>query len=443
MTLDSTTSKVQYTQSGTTTEWPVTFKFLDNEDLIVITTVSGVDTTLVLDTDYTVDGAGDDAGGTVTISPAVASGTRVTIYRVIDLDQPTELTTAGGWYPQVHESVFDRLTMQIQQVNELAERSLRLGVTSTQDPETAVDDVFTARDDAQAAAAAAEDSAEAAQVAASSVGSASESGTLTSGQDTITLTNAYDHVNGAAAVYLDGVKQAKSTLTFTDAYTITLGGAVTEDTTWEVVSLSLAGESAMTAIRDAAIAAKDDAETAQAAAEQAETNAELAEANAEAAQAAAEAARDAALAAGRVLQKVTATSTSTFSITAQIPSDTSVPQSTEGTEFFSTSFTPQRAGSKILVTLNFWGIGDNADCAVALFHSGSSDAIAARRAYGTYGWNASIVGEFTAASTSPVTISARGGRSGASGTMYVNRTAAATVYGAASTTTMTIEEIAA
>ena len=85
MTLDSTTSKVQYTQSGTTTAWPVPYKFLDNEDLIVITTVSGVDTTLVLDTDYTVDGAGDDAGGTVTISPAVARGTKVTIYRWLEL----------------------------------------------------------------------------------------------------------------------------------------------------------------------------------------------------------------------------------------------------------------------------------------------------------------------------------------------------------------------
>ena len=56
MTLDSTASKVQYTQSGSTTEWPVPFKFLDNDHLIVITSVNDVDTTLVLDTDYTVSG---------------------------------------------------------------------------------------------------------------------------------------------------------------------------------------------------------------------------------------------------------------------------------------------------------------------------------------------------------------------------------------------------
>ena len=163
MTLDSTTSKVQYTQSGTTTAWPVPYKFLDNEDLIVITTVDDVDTTLVLDTDYTVAGAGDDDGGTVTISPAVATGTRVTIYREIDLDQPTELTTAGGWFPKVHEAVFDRLTMIDQQLQEQLDRAVKLAPSTTLDPDTVAEELFEARDDAQTAAASAEDSASVAQ----------------------------------------------------------------------------------------------------------------------------------------------------------------------------------------------------------------------------------------------------------------------------------------
>ena len=235
MTLDSTTSRVQYTQAGATTEWPVTFKFLDNEDLIVVTTLDDVDTVLTLDTDYTVTGAGDDEGGTVTISPAVASGTLVTIYRQIDLDQPTQLTVAGGWYPTVHEAVFDRLTMQIQQVQEQADRSLKIGVTDTRDPEDIIDDIFEARDDAQAAAASAEDAATRAEVAATTAAYYGHEGTLSSGEGTITLPWAYDTSVGVE-VYLSGVKQAASALDFTDAYTVTLDTTVSADTDYEVVS---------------------------------------------------------------------------------------------------------------------------------------------------------------------------------------------------------------
>ena len=167
MTLDSTISRVQYTQAGSTTEWPVTYKFLDNEDLVVITTVDDVDTTLVLDTDYSVTGAGDDEGGTVTISPAVALGTLVTIYRVVDLDQPTQLTTAGGWYPQVHEAVFDRLAMQIQQVQEQVDRAVKTGITSTETPDNIIADLYAARDAASASASDASGFADAAVASAS------------------------------------------------------------------------------------------------------------------------------------------------------------------------------------------------------------------------------------------------------------------------------------
>ena len=235
MTLDSTTSKVQYTQSGTTTAWPVPYKFLDNEDLIVITTVDDVDTTLVLDTDYTVAGAGDDDGGTVTISPAVATGTRVTIYREIDLDQPTELTTAGGWFPKVHEAVFDRLTMIDQQLQEQLDRAVKLAPSTTLDPDTVAEELFEARDDAQTAASEAEASAVRAEISSSTVAYYNHEGTLLTGEDTISLPWAYDTEVGVG-VFLGGVKQTESSLVFTDAYTVTLDTPVTADTAFEVVA---------------------------------------------------------------------------------------------------------------------------------------------------------------------------------------------------------------
>ena len=270
MTLDSTTSKVQYTQSGTTTAWPVPYKFLDNEDLIVITTVDDVDTTLVLDTDYTVAGAGDDDGGTVTISPAVATGTRVTIYREIDLDQPTELTTAGGWFPKVHEAVFDRLTMIDQQLKEELSRAVKVDVSGTQTAEELKEDIFAARDVAAASAgasasfaAAAATSADQAEAAAGLVGVLTASGTLPAGDDTITTPWAYNFEEGALSVYLGGVRQVKTSLTFIDAHTVQVGSTFLEDITYEATTVALDGESALTALRDDTVAAKTAAETAR------------------------------------------------------------------------------------------------------------------------------------------------------------------------------------
>lgn len=133
MAVTTTNSRKQYTQGagGTTTDWPVDFKFSANADLVVITTVDAVDTTLTLDTDYSVTGAGEDAGGTVTIDPPIAAGTRLTIYRETDLDQPTVLPSSGGWFPKVHEAVFDRIVMQLQQLYDAVERSIKLSPTST------------------------------------------------------------------------------------------------------------------------------------------------------------------------------------------------------------------------------------------------------------------------------------------------------------------------
>lgn len=261
MTLDSTTSKVQYTQSGGTTEWPVPFKFLDNDHLIVITTVGGVDTTLVLDTDYTVTGAGEDEGGTVTIDPAVASGTRITIYRWLELLQPTQLTTAGGWYPPVHENVFDRLTMMIQQGQEQLDRALKIDVTDTGSSDL-LQQILDAVAAAEAAAAQALDAVAAAEVAAGQIGVLYWLGVLETGEDIIELPWEYDVTAKNVSVFLDGVKQTRDTLTFVDSTHIQIGETVEADTKYEVLSLVMNAESTLTAILTQALEARDDAEEA-------------------------------------------------------------------------------------------------------------------------------------------------------------------------------------
>jgi hypothetical protein len=96
-----------------------------------------------------------------------------------------------------------------------------------------------------------------AALAAASIGILSSEGELAIGQDTIVLPWVYDPILGNVAVYLNGVKQAGDTLTFVDENTVKVGDVVTETTTWEVVSVTIAGESVLTALRDQAADARD------------------------------------------------------------------------------------------------------------------------------------------------------------------------------------------
>ena len=284
MTMSSAVSKVTLNGDGSQTSWPFSFRVWEEGDLLVLVTDADGVTAEAAGWSVTLAGT----GGVVTYPTSGAplpSGHKITIARSMDFLQDVDLVSGTRWDPEVVETALDRKTAELQQLKEQLDRAITVDIASGEDPKALVASLYAAEAAAAASVSAAADHAEAAQVAASSVGSASETGTLTSGQDTITLTNAYDHVHGAAAVYLNGVKQVKSTLTFTDAHTITIGGAVTEATTWEVVSLSMAGESAMTTLRDAAVAAKNAAETA-------ETNAESAQSAAESAQSAAESAKD-------------------------------------------------------------------------------------------------------------------------------------------------------
>lgn len=87
-------------------------------DLVVTyTDASGVQTVLD-DSQFTVTGIGDAAGGTVTYpisGGAIATGTTLTIQRVVPYTQPTSLVNQGGYYPSVVEAALDNLEMQIQQ----------------------------------------------------------------------------------------------------------------------------------------------------------------------------------------------------------------------------------------------------------------------------------------------------------------------------------------
>jgi len=130
MTINSTTRSVSYEGNGTVSSFDFAFKVFQSSDLYVVSLneSTGVETTLVLNTNYTVALNADQnysPGGTITITAgAPASGTRITITSTIANLQPTDLSNQGGFYPDVINNSLDRACIQIQQVNNAISRQL-------------------------------------------------------------------------------------------------------------------------------------------------------------------------------------------------------------------------------------------------------------------------------------------------------------------------------
>jgi hypothetical protein len=124
MTVETDLSRAAFYGSGSTGPFTFNFRFLKNSQIVVVKTdVDGVSTTLLEDDDYTITGVGTSDGGSVTLLVALAIGESLVVRRVLSLLQQTSITNQGAFYPEIHETVFDRLVMMIQQVNQLAEEA--------------------------------------------------------------------------------------------------------------------------------------------------------------------------------------------------------------------------------------------------------------------------------------------------------------------------------
>lgn len=140
MTISTTASRISHNGNGVTTAFSFPYLFLANADLVVVrVAANGTETTLVLNTDYTLTGAGNDAGGTVTIvGTAPPSGSRIVIYRSMDLTQEVDYIAGDPFPAETHERALDRLTMIAQQQQDAIDRSAKLSETSTADADTLV-----------------------------------------------------------------------------------------------------------------------------------------------------------------------------------------------------------------------------------------------------------------------------------------------------------------
>ena len=127
MSLSSTTTRVAYAGNGVTTAFSFPYPFQSSTDLVVLSVSAlGVETVLTLTTNYTVTGAGLDAGGTVTILVAPASGVSVVIYRSPTLTQDLDLKDNQVLPPLTMEKALDKQAMISQRLSTRVDRAMRL-----------------------------------------------------------------------------------------------------------------------------------------------------------------------------------------------------------------------------------------------------------------------------------------------------------------------------
>lgn len=131
MALSTTSRQTWHTGDDATTVYAYAYYIAVKTELEVVTRViaTGVEATLVVDTDYTVSGVGTAAGGNVTLTTALASTKVMTIRGKLPLTQTTDIRNQGTYYPYLHENAFDRAAQRDQQLQHEINRCIKWPVS--------------------------------------------------------------------------------------------------------------------------------------------------------------------------------------------------------------------------------------------------------------------------------------------------------------------------
>lgn len=136
MALDAVTPRVVYTGSGTTGPFAVArdgtpIYFAANSEIKVerYTIATDALTTFVEGVDYTLTGG--PTAGQVTLVSALSSAYKLIIYRQTTLDQPTAFGISSSFASSTHNTIADRDRRLDQEINDKAERALKLDRTES------------------------------------------------------------------------------------------------------------------------------------------------------------------------------------------------------------------------------------------------------------------------------------------------------------------------
>ena len=149
---------------------------------------------------------------------------------------------------------------------------------------------------------------------------------------------------------------------------------------------------------------------------------------------------------GAVIQTIKNQVSATSTGTTLIPFDNTIPQNTEGTQFFSATVTPGAIGNKIRIhCLAYGAYSVAASVSMALFQDSTANALSAVATQTTTTNQAhelTLIYEYTVASTAATTFNIRIGGSTA-GTYTLNGSAGAAIFGGVATSILSIQEIKA
>lgn len=134
MTVSSTEiTSGPYLGNGIADTFSYSFRVNDKTEVSVYETDdSGIETLLTVDTHYTVNGVGLDAGGTITrVTGALPTDYMWFIRSNFDETQLTAFASQGAFFPDVHEEAMDKLTRISQQLLDKLGRSPRVSDSYT------------------------------------------------------------------------------------------------------------------------------------------------------------------------------------------------------------------------------------------------------------------------------------------------------------------------
>lgn len=132
MTVESEIKKSEYSGDGATVAFTVSFYFLEDAHLeVILVDASGVETIQTITTHYTVSGAGETSGGTVTMVTAPSASETLIIKRNIAILQSSDYVENDPFPADTHERALDKLTMIVQQQDEVLDRTLTAPISSS------------------------------------------------------------------------------------------------------------------------------------------------------------------------------------------------------------------------------------------------------------------------------------------------------------------------
>lgn len=127
MTVTTTLDRQYFPGDGANKNFPFNFKFFDNSQIYVfLIDPLGNSVGKILNVDYTLSGALSPSGGMVVMTVAPPLNYRLFVQRILSPTQPTSIRNQSAFFPAIHEDVFDRLTMLVQQSQANDESSIQL-----------------------------------------------------------------------------------------------------------------------------------------------------------------------------------------------------------------------------------------------------------------------------------------------------------------------------